>query len=218
MTGYPFDFHGFGFEARTSGALWWPEGRWLFVADLHFGKSERVARRGGALLPPYEGQATLQRLAAEIGTLDPRTVVCLGDSFDDLAAVQALDLHIARCISDLSVDRDWIWVVGNHDPAEPRGLTGRSAAELRLGPVTLRHCAMAGQGPDISGHFHPVVSLAGERRKAFVIGAEHLILPAFGTYTGGLICDDLAIRRLVPQGIAIACGRKAMALPLRARA
>ena len=68
MTGYAFDFHGLRLEARASGALWWPGGGWLIVADLHLGKSERMARRGGPLLPPYEGLATLERLA----------VVCAG--------------------------------------------------------------------------------------------------------------------------------------------
>ena len=90
MTGYVFDFHGLRLEARGSGALWWPLGRWLIVADLHLGKSERLARRGGPLLPPYEGLATLERLAAEIALLDPDCVVSLGDGFDDLAAASAL--------------------------------------------------------------------------------------------------------------------------------
>ena len=66
MTGVLFDWHGLRLEARCSGALWWPEGRWLIVADLHLGKSERMARRGGALLPPYEGRETLRRLAEEV--------------------------------------------------------------------------------------------------------------------------------------------------------
>ncbi|MGR3401871.1 MAG: ligase-associated DNA damage response endonuclease PdeM, partial [Paracoccus sp. (in: a-proteobacteria)] len=66
MTGYGFDFDGQRLEARPSGALFWPARRWLIVADLHLGKSERMARRGGALLPPYEVQATLDRLTAEV--------------------------------------------------------------------------------------------------------------------------------------------------------
>ena len=48
--------------ARSSGALWWPEERLLCVSDLHLGKSERIARRGGTLLPPYETAETLDRL------------------------------------------------------------------------------------------------------------------------------------------------------------
>ena len=62
---------GTALTARASGALWWPAERLLCVADLHLGKSERLARRGGALLPPYETAETLDRLAAEIAALAP---------------------------------------------------------------------------------------------------------------------------------------------------
>lgn len=212
MTGFSFDFHGLRLEARGSGALWWPERRWLVVADLHLGKSERMARRGGPLLPPYEGLATLERLAAEIAALDPAAVVSLGDGFDDMAAAQALDPLVAAGLLGLARGRDWIWLHGNHDPGAPRHLPGRAAAELWLGPVALRH--EAGTGPDISGHFHPVVRLAGERRRAFLLGPQHLLLPAFGAYTGGLSCDDPALQALVPRGLAIACGPRAIALPI----
>ncbi|MEM9725151.1 MAG: hypothetical protein AAF909_06795, partial [Pseudomonadota bacterium] len=52
--GLPLDLRGAKAVARPSGALWLPETRALVAADLHLGKSERVARRGGPLLPPYE--------------------------------------------------------------------------------------------------------------------------------------------------------------------
>ena len=212
MSGYRFDFHGLTLEARASGALWWPAGRWLVVADLHLGKSERLARRGGPLLPPYDGRATLERLAAEIAVLAPEAVVSLGDGFDDLAAADALEPVVIAALAQLAQGREWIWLHGNHDPAPPCNLPGRSAAELRLGAVALRH--EAGQGPDISGHFHPVVRLAQERRRAFLLGAQHLLLPAFGTYTGGLAHDHPVLQALVPRGLAVACGARAMPLPI----
>ncbi|MDK8874775.1 ligase-associated DNA damage response endonuclease PdeM [Paracoccus sp. SSJ] len=215
MNGYGFDFHGLRFEARASGALWWPEGAALIVADLHLGKSERMARRGGPLLPPYEGLATLERLAGEIAALDPQAVVSLGDGFDDMAATEALDPQVAGALRRLARGRDWIWIGGNHDPGAPAGLPGRAADSLPLGRVTLRH--EAAEGPDVSGHFHPVVRLAGERRRAFLLGRDHLLLPAFGAYTGGLSHDDPALTALVPQGLAIAYGARAIALPLGRR-
>jgi len=217
MSGHRFAFHGMALEALPSGALWWPEGCWLIVADLHLGKSERMARRGGPLLPPYEGLATLARLAEDAARLRPATIVSLGDGFDDLAAVAALDPAVVEGIAALARDRDWIWIGGNHDPGRPQGVPGRGAEELMLGPVTLRHAAVAGAGPDISGHYHPVVRLAGERRRAFLLGSDHLLLPAYGAYTGGLASDDPALKALVPTGLAIACGRGTTLLPLVAR-
>ncbi|AUH33413.1 ligase-associated DNA damage response endonuclease PdeM [Paracoccus tegillarcae] len=213
MTGYAFTFAGLGLIARPSGALWWPERRWLIVADLHLGKSERMARRGGPLLPPYETQATLDRLSAEIAATDPARVVSLGDGFDDDAAGQGLADPMCDRLRDLAAGRTWLWISGNHDPAPAHArLPGDSVPEWDCGPI-LRH--EAASGPDISGHFHPCIRLAGQRRRCFLIGADHLILPAFGAYTGGLIADDPALARLVPTGIAVACAARAIPVPLR---
>ena len=209
MTGFAFTWHGLRLEARCSGALWWPEERWLVVADLHLGKSERMARRGGALLPPYEGLETLRRLEAEAEALDPAVIVSLGDGFDDDAAAEALEPQVAEHLARLEAAQEIRWIAGNHDP--------RAGGEetLRMGPVTLRH-QPEGEGPDISGHFHPVVRLAGARRRALLIGPSHMILPAFGAYTGGLDAGSGAIARWVPHGIAVACLHKALPVPLRA--
>ena len=59
-------FHGHRLHAMPSGALYWPAQALLCVSDLHFGKSERLARRAGSLLPPYETRDTLTRLDADI--------------------------------------------------------------------------------------------------------------------------------------------------------
>jgi DNA ligase-associated metallophosphoesterase len=212
MSGYGFTFAGQWLEARASGGLWWPARRWLIVADLHLGKSERLARRGGALLPPYEVQETLDRLAAEIAALSPERVVSLGDGFDDDAAIDALPEELLGRISYMAAGLDWIWVGGNHDPLPVSGrLPGRSMAEL---DDSLRFRHQAGAGPDVSGHFHPCYHLAGQRRRCFLIGRDHLILPAFGAYTGGLTCDDPALAALVPQGLAVLCGSRVLPVPI----
>lgn len=212
MSGFPFDFNGQQLLARASGALYWPARRWLIVADLHLGKSERMARRGGALLPPYEVSDTLERLAAEIAATDPACVISLGDGFDDSQAGRSLAVNTREQIRAMATGRDWIWVSGNHDP-DPVSpdLPGRDLPMLDDG-LCFRH--EAGQGPDISGHYHPCIRLAGQRRRCFLIGRDHLILPAFGTYTGGLSADDPVLTALVPQGIAVACGSKALGVPL----
>lgn len=214
MTDLIFDWQGVRLEARPAGTLWWAERRWLIVADLHLGKSERMARRGGALLPPYELAETLGRLTAEIAATDPACVVSLGDAFDDNAAMAALPETAVAALVAMARGRDWLWIGGNHDPAAVDArLPGDSLREW-AGPFVLRHEA-ADPGPDVSGHYHPCVRLAGQRRRAFVVGAEHLILPAFGAYTGGLPADDPAIARLVPRGIALACGgAKVLPVPL----
>ena len=91
MTAYSFAFADADLRALPSGALHWPAQQMLVVSDLHFGKSARLARRGGGLLPPYETRATLQRLEADLVQTQAAQVICLGDSFDDLTAETELD-------------------------------------------------------------------------------------------------------------------------------
>lgn len=222
MTGHALTLSGAALTARPGGALWWPGERVLCVADLHFGKSERLARRGGALLPPYETTETLDRLATEIERLAPTTVICLGDSFDDLAAGAALAEADAARLTALAAGRDWVWIAGNHDPG-PLALPGRHLAELRRGPLTFRHAAKSDSPPgEVSGHYHPKFRLpVGGRavtRACFLHDARRLILPAFGAFTGGLRADSPALAALfTPPARAILTGAPCLAVPLALR-
>lgn len=210
MSSCSFVFHGHRLVARASGALHWPSEGALVVADLHLGKSGRMARRGGALLPPFETQATLERLAAELDAVQAGRLILLGDSFDDDAA--RTDLGAAQPLLDaICAQAAPVWITGNHDPALA-DLPGQVLAEVEIGGVVLRH--IAGQGPDISGHYHPKFRLAHLRRPAFLLGQAHLILPAFGTYSGGLDHDAPPLAALVPQGCAILTGQQARMVPV----
>ena len=205
-------------SARGSGALWWARERLLCVADLHLGRSARLARRGGTLLPPYETLATLERLAGEVAALAPAVVVCLGDSFDDDLAAGELAPEARARLAGLMAGRRWIWVAGNHDPA-PVTLGGAHVAALALGPLKFRHEALAGAAGEVSGHYHPKLrlSLRGRRlaRACFLHDARRVILPAFGAYTGGLAADDPALAGLFgPDVAAILTGAPCLRLPL----
>ena len=199
---YDFTMGAARLTALPSGALYWADQRLLCVSDLHFGKSERLARRGGALLPPYETRATLLRLEADIEATGARMVVCLGDSFDDLAAAGAMDESDRLWLLRLMAGREWVWIEGNHD-AGPTDLGGTHLAELARGGLVFRHIG-GGQGFEVSGHYHPKTRLAGKAYRAFLIDAQRLILPAYGTFTGGLWTEDAALQALMaPSALAI---------------
>lgn len=194
-------------ELRPSGALFWPERSLICVGDMHLGRSERQAREVGELLPPYESLDTLDRLEAEIAALQPRSVVCLGDSFDDLTSAQNLSDEVLLRLDRLAAGRLWTWIAGNHDPG-PVELPGTHLAELRLGLLSFRHIALPrlapGGGGEISAHFHPKARLTrrGARiaRRCFLVDGQRVILPAFGTYTGGLDAQDAAFDALMDSG------------------
>lgn len=209
LAGAPLTLAGVPALARPSGALWLPEARALIVADLHLGKSERAARRGGPLLPPYETIETLDRVGAEIAALSPRLVVSLGDGFDDAEAGAALDRSARETLLRLMAGRRWIWALGNHDPdLADLEIGGEARAGLSLGALVLRHEAtQAGPPPDgleISAHYHPkaTLRLGGRRlaRRCFLRDSRRLILPAFGAYTGGLDARAAAFDALLETG------------------
>jgi uncharacterized protein len=182
------------FVADLSGALYWEDTRLLIVSDMHLEKGSSFAERG-VLLPPYDTAATLARLKDVIARHDPRTVIALGDSFHDRTAHERLSCEDGDAISALQVGRDWIWISGNHDPDLPRDIGGVVAEEIAIGSIVFRHEPSGALG-EIAGHLHPKarVSTRGRsvERRCFAGDGERAVMPAFGSYTGGLSIRDTA--------------------------
>jgi len=214
MNAYRFAFTGTDLALLPSGALWWASERLLCVSDLHLGRSERYARNAGALLPPYETRDTLMRLEADIEATSAARVVCLGDSFDDTAVAAGLDDTETGWITRLMAGRDWVWIEGNHDPG-PADLGGSHRADYRHGPLTFRHIAEPGTTGEVSGHYHPKVRLAGQSRPCLLVDAARVVLPAYGTYTGGLRTDAAALAALMgAEALAVMVGPVPRPLPM----
>ena len=217
MNAHVFHLSGVELHALPTGGLWTPGSATLTVSDLHLGKSDRVARRRGLMLPPYETRATLDKLDALLEALRPARVVCLGDSFDDLDAAESLDEAERLQLTRQQAGRDWVWIEGNHDPG-PVDLGGRHLNEWRDGPLVWRHIAEVEAEGEISGHYHPKCGVGrGGTRPAFLLDGRRVILPAFGAFTGGLRATHPALRRLMaPDALAVLTGRRAMPVPYAA--
>jgi len=186
----PFSFAGETFEATRAGALFWRSEQALLVADLHLEKASWFARFG-QFLPPYDSHATLTALAGEVGRTGATRLYCLGDSFHDAFGCERLPGEARELLTSLTARLDWTWIVGNHDPGFADHCGGRIADEVELGGIILRHEAVRDEPrPEISGHFHPKlrVNLRGRHvsRRCFVTSARKIIMPAFGSLTGGL--------------------------------
>jgi DNA ligase-associated metallophosphoesterase len=191
----PLMISGRAFLADVSGALYWPAEDALIVADLHLEKGSSFAARG-LMLPPYDTAATLERLAVTLDAYPASTVVCLGDSFHDSAAHERMCEADRETLAILQEGRSWIWLNGNHDPEIADCFGGEIAHELTISGITFRHVPT--ESPvthEIAGHLHPAarVSFHGHviRRPCFVGNGNRLVLPAFGSFTGGLnVLDD----------------------------
>jgi uncharacterized protein len=194
---------GVGCALDLSGALYMPEEGTLVVADLHFEKGSSLARRG-SLLPPYDTRTTLLALGGVLGRYNPRRVIALGDSFHDVGGPDRLDRGDAETLFALQAGRDWVWIVGNHDPSLPEAIGGEVVAETPVGALTLRHAPQAGEGCELAGHLHPVGKVVrrggGVRRRCFVTDGRRCVMPAFGAYAGGLNVCDPVFQPLFPDG------------------
>ena len=117
-------------------------------------------------------------------------MVALGDSFHDTGGPARLEARDRAALVELQRGRDWIWIAGNHDP-EPHGIGGAFARSLAVGALTFRHepKPQASDG-EIAGHLHPSARIHQRghtlTRQCFASDGRRLVMPAFGTYAGGL--------------------------------
>lgn len=200
----PLSFGNQDFLASPGGALFWPSKRALLVADLHLEKASWFARLG-QFLPPYDSQATLAVLAEEVAACGATRLYCLGDSFHDSFGCERLPAPARALLQSLTSRLDWVWIVGNHDPGFANHCGGRIEEECEVAGMVLRHEALTGEArPEISGHFHPKfrLQLRGRHvsRRCFVASASKLILPAYGSLTGGLDAFHPEIARKTGPG------------------
>lgn len=189
---------------HDSGVLWWPEEHTLVVSDLHLEKGSSFARRG-VMLPPYDTAATLEKLATVMDAFDPARVIALGDSFHDPDGSDRLPAAYRAMLATLQLDREWIWVTGNHDPIAPVRLCGETVDEISMGPLTFRHEPLETKDTrlcagEVCGHLHPAARVRrfgrSLRRSCFVTDGFRLVLPAFGALAGGLNVTDQAFEPL----------------------
>lgn len=182
--------HGQSVILDPAGAIYLPDHGLLCVSDLHLEKGAAYARRG-QMLPPWDTFATLKILGAVMARHNPRIVVSLGDNFHDRRGSAEMPELGRMLIRDMAAGREWIWIVGNHDPDGVVDLPGTSLETLTYGGLTFRHDPLrdAGAG-EVAGHLHPSAVVVrrerGVRRPCFATDGRRMIMPSFGVMTGGL--------------------------------
>jgi DNA ligase-associated metallophosphoesterase len=191
-----------------SKALYQPREQRLFVADPHFGKTDHFRKSGIPVPdgPDATNYAMLERVLEAYAVAD---VYFLGDLFHSyhnqgwetfaewLQCHHQTRFHLIR---------------GNHDvldtAAYERAGLQVYAKPLVLGAFILSHEPLEpGQQEQLNlcGHLHPAVRLRGKGRQrlklpCFYQTAHHLILPAFGQFTGGATVQPGEGEQVFPVG------------------
>jgi len=204
------DWHGHPLQLLPERALWDPQQSLLLLADLHLGKAESF-QASGIPLPSDGDLANLNRLLALADRLRPAAVVVLGDLIHGpLGLTPELRQKLAALPALLGCPLQL--VEGNHE----RGswLEGLEAhPPLQAGPLWLSHAPSTPPQPgllNVCGHLHPVAQLGQGadrlRLPCFALDrrAGRLLLPAFGTLTGGHPCPPGLERWGIAEGSVLA--------------
>jgi DNA ligase-associated metallophosphoesterase len=188
------DWHGHGLQLLPQRALWDPQQRLLLLADLHLGKAESF-QASGVPLPSDGDLDNLNRLLDLATRLRPAAVVVLGDLIHGPLGLTA-ELRQKLAALPQLLGCPLRLVGGNHERGSwIEGLTAEPPQQA--GPLWLSHDPSTPPQPgllNVCGHLHPV-ALLGQgadrlRLPCFALDRRQrrLLLPAFGSLTGGYPC------------------------------
>ncbi len=175
--------------------MYWPAGDTLFAADVHVGK-EHVFSRSGIAIPGGISEDVLSRLFALCDDVQAGTLMVLGDLMHNTPLAGESWLG---ALSESMAQRPQLnvgVVAGNHDKAGGQTMTDDRIRwyqeATQYGPFVLQHEPSDNtSGYVLAGHLHPAWRLqaAGHRSiraPVFWFRKQHAVLPAFGTFTGGM--------------------------------
>jgi uncharacterized protein len=174
-------------------AAFWPRERMLVIADIHFGKAAAF-RSWGIPVPRGTTSENLHALDELVTLTGAEQILFLGDFLHARAAhaagTQAAMLAWRRRHCELVLTL----VRGNHDrhAGDPADQLGIDLVDepYTVGPFSFcHHPDIEAPGYVLAGHVHPVYVLATRfdalRLPCFIAGPRRMILPSFGSFTGG---------------------------------
>jgi uncharacterized protein len=190
-------------QLLTEGGVFLTDTRTLVVADVHLGKSATFRAQG---LPIPEGDTArdLQRLLDLVQRCQAANLIIAGDFFHAPSSMTAsLESALAEFLELLAIPLTL--VIGNHDAKIrrlPQGICCVDYYDVSNAIRVIHDPADAsGEVLHLCGHWHPVVKIADGRRTSlrlpcYLKRKNILVLPAFGSFTGGAIVRPLATDRI----------------------
>jgi len=188
--------------------------RTLLVADLHLGKAATF-RRAGIPVPEGSAQGDLARLERLVAEHDVQRVLVLGDLFHARSGCTERVAEEFRGCRRRLAQAEFLLVLGNHDrglrmsPAALVAHLGIDACVAALDEPPFRFVhepasdatAASHERIVVAGHLHPRLAIVGPGRtriaeRCFVAEPGAVVLPAFGSFTGGHLVGTAPGRRL----------------------
>ena len=174
-------------------AVYWPAQEMLIIADIHFGKAASF-RALGVPVPRGTTTENLNALDALVTAHGARQVAFLGDFLHARAAHASSTQQAMLAWRATRPELRLLLVRGNHDrhAGDPAAALGIELVDEphAIGPFAFcHHPDLDTPGYALAGHVHPAWVLATRfdalRLPCFVVGRRRMILPSFGSFTGG---------------------------------
>jgi len=182
------NFNNHEFKINNDGVLFWLEKKIAIVSDLHLEKGSSFASLG-QFIPPYDSEETLKKLINFLKTHEVQTIILLGDTFHDGGALNRMSSKVKSIFDSLVENYEIIFVLGNHENKMKSAFI-KFYERYIVDDIHFLHEAVLEKKYQISGHFHPVASLKINSKqiteKCLIHSENHIIMPAFGEFTGGL--------------------------------
>jgi len=184
-------------------AAFLPQTSTVVCSDIHLGKAATF-RHAGMPIPEGSAQRDLQRLTAIIQTCNARRLLITGDLFHARSGCteHVLDEFSVFCEQvRQSQNTEVVLVLGNHERSigktfQPTKIGIRRCEEEIIEPPfrfvhdLKRPSDAQSDYFTIAGHVHPKITVKGHSGdrltcRCFVTTDRTLLLPAFGSFTGG---------------------------------
>lgn len=193
------NFCNHGLQICKEGVLFWLEKEIAIVSDLHLEKGSSYAS-SGQYIPPYDSEETLLKLLDILNNYKVRKVILLGDTFHDKDAFLRMTPKVRFLFEDFTKKYEVIFILGNHEnKIKIEGI--KFHQEYIVDNIHFLHEAIQKNINQISGHFHPVASIKVSSKKitskCLIHSNNHIILPSFGEFTGGLNINDPVLKPFI---------------------
>ena len=199
----PFEILNFGNHKLLlypNGELYWSDQKTVVVSDLHLEKGSFYAT-SNQFIPPYDTIETLRKLQRFLNQNCVEKIIFLGDLVHDSDGFSRISDDALKLFNEILKNREAILTVGNHDKNfKYNDYCLKFCDEYRIEDIYFRHQPNNTNDLQIFGHFHPkiVMKIMDKKlsKKCFISNKEKILMPAYGTLTGGLEINSSPIKDL----------------------
>ena len=180
-------------ELLPEKALIWRERKILVFSDVHLGKAESFQALG-VPIPSAVNRVDLETVAGLIERFEIQEVLILGDLIHHKSSWTEELFFTIKGFLEYFKDVKFKLLIGNHEKGSLEFLKALPIelieGDLTIEPFTFSHGHESSEKAfTIQGHIHPVVILKDGpvrlRLPCFVLEKKSLVLPSFGSFTGG---------------------------------